>query len=36
LIEVFGDLHAGDQVAIRGTDEIQPGANVMSKTTTPG
>jgi len=36
LIEVFGDLHAGDKVAVRGTDEIRPGAYVMSKTTTPG
>jgi multidrug efflux pump subunit AcrA (membrane-fusion protein) len=36
LIEVFGDLHAGDKVAARGTDEIRPGADVMSKTTTPG
>jgi hypothetical protein len=26
LIEVFGDLRAGDNVAARGTDEIKPGA----------
>jgi RND family efflux transporter MFP subunit len=36
LIEVFGDLHAGDQVATRGTDEIQPGTDVRSTTKTPG
>ena len=35
LIEVFGDLHAGDAVATRGTDEIRPGADVVSKPTTP-
>lgn len=28
LIEVFGDLHAGDDVAVRGTDEIRPGTEV--------
>jgi membrane fusion protein, multidrug efflux system len=28
LIEVFGDLHAGDQVATRGTDEIRPGTSI--------
>jgi len=36
LIEVFGDLHAGDEVATRGTDEIRPGTDVVSKKTTPG
>jgi membrane fusion protein (multidrug efflux system) len=25
LIEVFGDLHEGDTVAVRGTDELRPG-----------
>jgi hypothetical protein len=25
---VFGDLHAGDQVATRGTDEIRPGTSI--------
>src|SRR5262245_6782226 len=25
LVEVFGDLHAGDQVAVRGTDELRAG-----------
>ena len=28
LIEVFGDLKEGDQVAMRGTDQIRPGATV--------
>ncbi len=28
LIEVFGDLKEGDQVATRGTDQIRPGATV--------
>jgi len=28
LTEVFGDLQAGDQVAVRGTDEIKPGTDV--------
>lgn len=27
-IEVFGDLHAGDEVAVRGTDELRPGSPV--------
>ena len=31
LIEVFGDLHAGDNVAARGTDEIRPGTEVRLK-----
>ena len=25
LVEVFGDLHPGDLVAVRGSDEIQSG-----------
>jgi membrane fusion protein (multidrug efflux system) len=28
LVEVFGDLHAGDQIARRGTDETRPGTAV--------
>ena len=28
LIEVFGDLHAGDEVVGRGTDELRPGTKV--------
>lgn len=31
LIEVFGDLHAGDAVAARGTDELRPGSRVNTK-----
>jgi membrane fusion protein (multidrug efflux system) len=31
LIEVFGDLHAGDQVALRGSEELQPGAHVDAR-----
>jgi RND family efflux transporter MFP subunit len=30
LIEVFGDLHAGDEVAGRGTDEVRPGTPVSA------
>jgi membrane fusion protein, multidrug efflux system len=33
LIEVFGDLHAGDAVAMRGTDELRSGARVTAKET---
>jgi multidrug efflux pump subunit AcrA (membrane-fusion protein) len=36
LMEVFGELHPGDQVAIRGTDEIRPGSVVSVKSATPG
>jgi membrane fusion protein (multidrug efflux system) len=32
-IEVFGDLHAGDQVAVRGTDELRQGVKVQPKPT---
>ena len=28
MTEVFGDLHEGDMVAVRGTDELRPGASV--------
>jgi RND family efflux transporter MFP subunit len=31
LVEVFGDLHAGDLVAVRGTDELRPGTRVEPK-----
>jgi len=31
LIEVFGDLREMDQVAVRGTDELRPGASVMPR-----
>jgi len=32
LIEVFGDLHPGDEVASRGTDELRQGVRVTAKT----
>jgi RND family efflux transporter MFP subunit len=35
LVEVFGDLHPGDQVAVRGTDEIQAGAAIDPKEVKP-
>jgi membrane fusion protein, multidrug efflux system len=31
MVEVFGDLHAGDQVAVRGTDEIQAGTAIATR-----
>lgn len=31
LVEVFGDLHAGDQVAVRGTDELRAGTVVSAR-----
>jgi len=30
LTEVFGDLHEGDQVAVRGTDQLRSGAQVAA------
>jgi hypothetical protein len=30
LVEVFGDLHEGDEVAVRGTDELRPGTRVTA------
>jgi len=35
LVEVFGDLALGDQIAARGTDELRPGFRVAVKKTTP-
>jgi RND family efflux transporter MFP subunit len=35
LVEVFGDLRAGDEVAVRGTDEIRPGTEVRVKEVKP-
>jgi RND family efflux transporter MFP subunit len=35
LVEVFGDLQAGDTVAVRGTDEIKPGTEVRTKEAKP-
>ena len=31
LVEVFGDLKPGDEVAARGTDELKAGATVQAK-----
>ena len=31
LIEVFGDLHEGDEVVVRGTDELRPDTKVSPK-----
>jgi RND family efflux transporter MFP subunit len=31
LVEVFGDLHPGDRVAARGTDQIRPGTAVQAR-----
>ncbi len=30
-VEIFGNLHSGDLVAVRGTDEIQPGTSVKAQ-----
>jgi membrane fusion protein (multidrug efflux system) len=35
LVEVFGDLHAGDQVAARGTDELKPATEVRVREVKP-
>jgi membrane fusion protein, multidrug efflux system len=35
LTEVFGDLHAGDTVALHGTDEIRPGSRVTARLVSP-
>ena len=34
LIEVFGDLHEGDEVAVRGTDQLRAGSEVSSQLVT--
>ena len=34
-IEVFGGLHEGDEVAVRGTDELRPGSRVATKPAAP-
>jgi RND family efflux transporter MFP subunit len=31
LIEVFGDLRAGEDVAVRGSDELRPGTRVVTR-----
>jgi RND family efflux transporter MFP subunit len=35
LVEVFGDLHAGDEIAGRGTDELRPGTEVRPRESKP-
>jgi membrane fusion protein, multidrug efflux system len=35
LVEVFGDLKAGDEVAGRGTDELRPGIEVRARENKP-
>ena len=35
LVEVFGDLKPGDEIAARGTDEVRAGAQVQVKPTKP-
>lgn len=35
LTEVFGDLHAGDTVLVRGTDEIRPGTRLTARLLSP-
>jgi RND family efflux transporter MFP subunit len=34
LVEVFGDLRPGDEIAVRGTDEIRAGTQVRTKAVT--
>ena len=36
LVEVFGDLRAGDEIAGRGTDELRPGTQVRAREGKPG
>jgi hypothetical protein len=31
LTEVFGDLRAGDEVVVRGTDEIRPSTTLATR-----
>ena len=35
LVEVFGDLKPGDEIASRGTDELKAGASVQIKPAKP-
>lgn len=35
FIEVFGDLHEGDEVVARGTDQLRPGSEVSSRVVGP-
>jgi len=34
LVEVFGDVHPGDEIAVRGTDELRAGTRVRIKQST--
>jgi len=34
-IEVFGGIHEGDEVAVRGTDELRPGTRVTTRPAAP-
>ena len=36
MVEVFGGLHPGDHVAIRGTDELQPGTSARAQVGSTG
>jgi len=31
LVEIFGDVRAGDEVVLRATDELRPGTNVTTR-----
>jgi membrane fusion protein, multidrug efflux system len=35
LVEVFGELRAGDEIATRGTDELRPGTDVRARESKP-
>jgi membrane fusion protein, multidrug efflux system len=35
LVEVFGELQGGDEVAVRGTDELRPGTDVRARESKP-
>jgi RND family efflux transporter MFP subunit len=35
LVEVFGDLRGGDEIAARGTDELRPGTEVNTRENKP-
>ena len=35
LVEVFGELRGGDEIAVRGTDELRPGTDVRTRESKP-
>ena len=35
MVEVFGELASGDEIALRGTDELRPGTRVRTKVSPP-